>query len=791
MNTLAIRAMRLALIAIWFSLAGWAGAQGPLVFPLPQQMNETGTDFVLDEGVALVAPEQPDANDLHVARLLAGELGERYGLAIQTLHTARLPQDRRFILMGSVENPLVKAALDADRLNAARKLPAEGYLLSVTRDRVIIAGRDAAGTFYGMQTLRQLVKRGKEGTRVQGAEVTDWPHEPFRGVRVYVPGPEHLVFFHRFLKDFVALYKFNRVILEMNAGMRLNRHPELNAGWIDFAKDLNATRRDRPDGPNGQNQDSAHYDAGDGAILEQADVAALVRDAGENFIEVIPEIPTLTHAYYLLSRHRELAEIQNAEWPDTYCPSNPAVYPLAFDVLDEYIDVMHPKMVHLGHDEWRMPVDVCPRCKGKDSGELYAQDLNKLYNHLAQKGVKAAIWGDHMMENVRGKGPQRKKSPARYEYRVPGALTAEQVKAAIPKDILILNWFWKEKDSRPGLIMGEVDDRLLADWGFRQVYGNFEPDIENYGRRSDAPGVIGGAASSWAASTEANFGKDLMVDFLGVANRVWSTHWPAAGELTAMVQARMPEVRRNLSGRSTPSQDGDAVRPVAITAAGNAGADETFGGADLKGLAGTGGSACALVTLTGVRTGSRKLAPGKPIAIGKDVSSLIFLHGCARPAQNVMAYRGIWNFDDTAELLGWYEVVYEDGYVVTVPIRYGVNILEWQGWPRAGEKSYCYGADPVVCAKDAAGNEKRFWSYEWVNPRLGKVIHEVRLRGAGPEGQTRDEKMPDKDEEGKSGRGKGIKGNAIALVGLSMVEKRADPELVKARMRAIKISELD
>jgi hexosaminidase len=113
-------------------------------------------------------------------------------------------------------------------------------------------------------------------------------------------------------------------------------------------------------------KNSTHYDAGDGFIIEKNDVKDLVDFANENFIEVIPEIPSLTHAYSLLTKHPELAEYPGDKWPDTYCPSNPASYKLMFDIYDEYIDVIHPKMIHIGHDEWwGAPLDVCPRCKGK------------------------------------------------------------------------------------------------------------------------------------------------------------------------------------------------------------------------------------------------------------------------------------------------------------------------------------------------------------------------------------------------------------------------------------------
>ena len=52
----------------------------------------------------------------------------------------------------------------------------------------------------------------------------------------------------------------------------------------------------------------------------------------------------------------------------------------------------------------------------------------------------------------------------------------------------------------------------------------------------------------------------------------------------------------------------------------------------------------------------------KKINIDEEFNSLIFLHACAKPATNGPAYKGIYNYNDTADLLGWYEVIYEDNY---------------------------------------------------------------------------------------------------------------------------------
>jgi hypothetical protein len=112
------------------------------------------------------------------------------------------------------------------------------------------------------------------------------------------------------------------------------------------------------------------------------------------------------------------------------------------------------------------------------------------------------------------------------------------------------------------------------------------------------------------------------------------------------------------------------------------------------------------------------------VKIGQDATSLLFLHASARPATNKEMFRLMWDMEDTADLLGWYEVVYEDGFVTTIPIRYGVNIQEWNWTRRQSARDYCYGADAV-----SLGDQITFFAFEWKNPRLGKVIKEVRLKG--------------------------------------------------------------
>ncbi|HTV56523.1 MAG TPA: family 20 glycosylhydrolase, partial [Terriglobia bacterium] len=482
---------------------------------------------------------------------------------------------------------------------------------------------------------------------------------------------------------------------------------------------------------------------------------------------------SLTHSFYLLSRHKDLSEVPGDKWPDTYCPSNPQSYDLLFEVMDEYIQVTRPKMVHAGHDEWFAPFGLCPRCRGKDPGELYGHDLGRIHDYLAKQGIRMAIWGDYLLENVRGRGLQRHVAPDGWVYYSPGAMTPQQVRALVPKDILIFNWFWSAEEK------GEQNEAQLDEFGFRQVYGNMEPEIQNYVERSQRATIIGGAPSSWAATTAFNMNKDLLYSILGSSEMLWAgrrTNW---NDLCVLTQNLIPLARFRLMGGTPASVVGDPVAPIDISPYFNRPLRENLFGVDLSGMASgrisLGNKLFALnaatspgadaVIIVGTEGRQRNPLPREAsgIRIGKDVTSLIFLHACARPAANRKAYRLIWDPEDSADLLGWYEILYEDGFTERAPIRYGINILEWNWGNSKPAGKYCYDAELVNCS-GPGGSPVTFFAYEWASPRLGKVIQEVRLkgstrfRGAVPGFENR--------------FGKLISGNAVMLKAISYVPRR-------------------
>ncbi len=716
------------------------GNEKSLIFPIPSEIMVGAGIFNIDKSAFIMVPEKESKTDSFLAGLLYNEFSDKFEKPVIIRKRTTIKDNDKFILIGDLTNPLIKSWCDQKgMLPALKELGDEGYLLTVSENNVVVAANSKKGALYGLESLRQIIEIKDGSLLIPQMVVKDSPRFAFRGIKLYLPGRENITFFKRFIKDFAALYKFNKVILELNANMRLERHPELNIGAVEFYRHLNFSRLDRPPGIHMEFQNSSHQDNADGGILEKEEVADLVDYMRRFNIEVIPELPSLTHAYYLLAGHKELAENLAQPYPDTYCPLKPEIYNIYFDVLDEYIDVIHPSVIHIGHDEWRIEKNLCDLCRGKDYGQLYADDVIKIHDYLAKKGIRTALWGDHLLESVTKKDHQEWKSSTGYKYNIPGALTPGQVENLIPKDIIVFNWFWSNINN----------DKQVSDFGFNQVYGNFTPEITNWNERVQTKGLLGGAPSSWAATTEKNLGKDLIYEFLGTANLLWSRHYIPVDQLALNTESMIGAIKTNLSGKLLPSDLGSKVNPVNISSHFNSslakGIDSLNNSDLLTGPVGaknivfnisspvSNGKRAIVVTSLHAATNSDHVGG---IEINKDVNSIIFLHACARPARNARAYSMIHNFDETADLLGWYEVIYEDGFVESVPVRYGVNILDWKWQQRisipergrgTGSQKYAYDATAVRCSGENSA-PVTFFSYEWQNPRFGKKIKEINLK---------------------------------------------------------------
>jgi len=132
------------------------------------------------------------------------------------------------VLLGTLDQAGAVEALKAAGLwTRAQRLKPEGYVLSVTPRRVILAGADEAGLHNGAQTLLQRIERRDGAFRVSASDLADAPAHPFRGVHLYVPPKRETPYFKRLI-CYLALCKVNTIVLEIGAAMEFKRHPEMN-----------------------------------------------------------------------------------------------------------------------------------------------------------------------------------------------------------------------------------------------------------------------------------------------------------------------------------------------------------------------------------------------------------------------------------------------------------------------------------------------------------------------------------------------------------------------------------
>ena len=754
------------------------GAAETGIFPIPFSASMREGRFPVADDVVIVTPSDGSNDELAVAKALRDELADWFGLILTIRSDSALPTGKRAIVIGISERPLIRKAFGhaGTQPLESNSLP-EAYTLRIRSDLAVISGADSRGVRYGLQSFKQLLDIDGGRLGVPCVDVVDHPQKPFRGVKIYLPGPKNIPFFKRFIRDFVVAHKYNTLIMELNAGMRLESHPEMNTGWREMLLDTNYSRRNYPPGSlHGREQNSCHQDTADGDFLEKQEVAELADFIRSQGIELIPELPSFTHSYYLLTRHKELSEVPGDRWPDTYCPSNPKTYELLFEVYDEYIDLLKPKTLHVGHDELFAPVALCQKCGDRDIGERYGEDVARIRSYLCKKNIGMAMWGDMLMESVRGKGLRAKRAPDGWNYKVAGGLSREQVERFIPKDILIFNWFWAGAEGEWSEEQAEKNEEILEGMGFKQIYGNFNPSIQNYSARSARRTILGGAPSAWFATNESNFGRTMIADIMGCSNILWHGDVINGRRLSDIAQARMPLFRSRFRGEPPPSSTESDFSPIDISSRFNVAGHSGLIDCDLNSIHEQKiylgkvpfrigrvkeKAAIAVATIGSRPTSLPSSVDG--IRIDSDFSSLLFLHACAKPAANREPDRLLWDVFDSADVLGWYEARYEDGYTETIPIRYGVNIAEWDWQSRKTSRDYCYGADPILVSGERA-NSITMFAYEWPNPRPGKVVSELRLNG------TRGFRGADSDYTDHYGSV--IADNAIMLLAVSIINSR-------------------
>jgi len=235
---------------------------------------------------------------------------------------------------------------------------------------------------------------------------------PIRGLHLSAPRPDEIPLCLRFIREALPKEGVNVLVLEFDYRYQFTKRPEM---------------ADR----NG---------------LSKEDVKNLVTACREARVRLIPQINLLGHQSWskstsaLLRAHPEFDETPG-KYPDnagiycrSYCPLHPGVHEVVFDLVDELAEACEADAFHVGMDEiFLLGEDDCPRCKGKNKAELFAQEVRTLRDHLAKSNRTLWLWGDRFLDG-------KTSGIGKWEASLNDTAPALHL---VPKDIMICDWHYE------------------------------------------------------------------------------------------------------------------------------------------------------------------------------------------------------------------------------------------------------------------------------------------------------------------------------------------------------------
>jgi len=446
----------LFLVAISYSVAiAQRQPDGDFVqlIPQPRQIVLKSDRFQLSSNDRIVLADPRSEDDRFAATDFANDVRETAGLTTKIGGS----RARHAILIGNLDLPAVQAALKRFAVSAPANLDPEGYVLAVNANEVLVAGKSAAGTFYGLQTLKQLVRREGAAAFIPAVEIVDWPAMRWRGVSDDISrGPVPTVGYIKRQLRTLAAFKLNMHSFYMEQTFLSDSNPLIGPA---------------------------------GGSLTPDEIRELVAYARRYHIELVPEQQTFGHLHKALKleKYNELAE---TPYGDVLSPQQEGSYKLVAAWYRELNELFPGKFFHIGADETFELGEGQSReaARTRGVGAVYFEHLNRVREVLKPYNRRLMFWGDI-------------------------ALNHPDLIGSVPKDMIVMNWDYAPKDDYLPRIKPFKDAGLeefvcpgVHNWN--QIFPNLEAssrNIANFVRDGQMSGALGMMNTSWDDDGESLF----------------------------------------------------------------------------------------------------------------------------------------------------------------------------------------------------------------------------------------------------------------------------------------------
>lgn len=447
-----------------------------MLLPVPQSVRRSGGTLKLKGRVLVSLPPEAGGPELHAARQLGADLA-RHGVEVGIA--------RRATNAGKTGTTIT---LRRGRVRGGD----EAYTLRIVTGGIEVTAPGAAGLYYGLQTLRQLVR--KFGTKLPTLTVTDWPDFPMRAVyhdisRGRVPTLDTL----KYLVELLGHLKVNQLQLYMEYPFRYERHPQV---WEDT----------RP--------------------LTAEEILELQRFAALHCVELVPSQASFGHLERLLSKppYRHLANTEpRKNLADTrrpgqtgtsLDPTNPGSIKLLGELYDELLPQFDAPQFNACCDEvWDLGQGKSQR-RARRVGKtgLFAEFVRKIDKLSRRHGKRMMIWADIFRH-------------------YPDEMT--RAAAAIPDDVILCNWWYyphREQEcmvDHSRLIRRSGHDLVVCpgvnNWGaFMPRVGVMRENIRLFAKAGKAEKALGLLNTEWGDGGHFNLLATALPGFATGAEYAWA-----------------------------------------------------------------------------------------------------------------------------------------------------------------------------------------------------------------------------------------------------------------------------
>ncbi|HXY50488.1 MAG TPA: beta-N-acetylhexosaminidase [Terriglobales bacterium] len=408
------------------------------------------------------------AEDRTAAEMLSQEILEQAGLQIPVETVTDLPKDG--IVLARLTDSAVRVLLPQDL--SEKDLGDQGYLIGASPSHILVAAFSGQGLFYGVQTLRQLLRRQNSELICPAVAIRDWPSMSWRGVHDDISrGPVPTLDYMKKQVRTLAAYKINLFALYMEHIFDFQSQP------------LIAPKE---------------------AALTPAQIRELVEYAQKYYVTILPEQQTFGHLHHAL-KYEIYSDIAETPHGHVLTPTNEKSYDFIRTLYAELIPLFPGPFLHVGGDETfelgRGQTKALADQIGL--GRVYLEHLQKVSAILHPYHKQLMFWGDI-------------------------AVKYPQLLHILPKDMIAVPWDYDAKPSYEAVLRPYTDAGLeivvapgVSNWNavwpdFAVAYENIRNFVRD-GQKAKAmgmlnttwdddgetlfdmtwPGLVFGAAAAW------------------------------------------------------------------------------------------------------------------------------------------------------------------------------------------------------------------------------------------------------------------------------------------------------